>query len=54
MKSKGVIAPINTYVLQSLLSNSQLTKDIKTEEKSCFLGKWAGELGELVRNINYI
>ncbi|CAJ0644776.1 3066_t:CDS:2 [Entrophospora sp. SA101] len=48
MKSKGVIAPINTYVLQSLLSNTQLAKDIKTEEKSCFLGKWAGELGELV------
>ncbi|CAJ0753723.1 9522_t:CDS:2 [Entrophospora sp. SA101] len=45
MKSKGVIAPINTYVLQSLLSNTQLAKDIKTEEKSCFLGKWAGELG---------
>lgn len=48
MKGKGIIQPIDSYVPNSMESCEKFEKDIKIEEKSCFVGKWAGELGQLV------
>jgi hypothetical protein len=48
MKGKGILQPIDSYVPNSMESCEKFEKEIKIEEKSCFVGKWAGELGQLV------
>ena len=48
IRGKGIVNPINTYIPESMESNEKFEKEIKTEEKSCFVGKWARELGQLV------
>ncbi|CAG8505198.1 9716_t:CDS:2 [Acaulospora morrowiae] len=47
MKSKGFVTPINSYVPQSMEANEKFIKGIQTEEKSCFVGHWARELGQM-------
>ncbi|CAB4383910.1 S-adenosyl-L-methionine-dependent methyltransferase [Rhizophagus irregularis] len=47
MKGKGILQPIDSYVPNSMESCEKFEKEIKIEEKSCFVGKWAGELGQL-------
>ncbi|CAG8825771.1 25608_t:CDS:2, partial [Racocetra persica] len=47
MKSKGIIGPLDLYILRTMETNERIDKNIKTDERSCFVGKWAGELGQL-------
>jgi ubiquinone/menaquinone biosynthesis C-methylase UbiE len=47
MKGKGILHSIDSYVPSSMESCEKFEKEIKIEEKSCFVGKWAGELGQL-------
>ncbi|CAG8570394.1 15617_t:CDS:2 [Dentiscutata erythropus] len=47
MKSKGILEPLNTYIPQSIEDNEKIQKGIQTEEKTCFVGKWAGDLGRM-------
>ncbi|CAG8590822.1 15047_t:CDS:2 [Racocetra fulgida] len=47
MKSKGIIGPLDLYILKTMETNERIDKNIKTDERSCFVGKWAGELGQL-------
>jgi hypothetical protein len=54
MKGKGILQPIDSYVPNSMESCEKFEKEIKVEEKSCFVGKWAGELGQLVCVIKLI
>ncbi|CAG8800642.1 10142_t:CDS:2 [Gigaspora margarita] len=35
------------HVLKAMEANEKIDKNIRTEERSCFVGKWAGELGKL-------
>ena len=49
MKGKGILQPINSHIPDSMEANEKFVNEIKVEEKSCFVGKWAGELGQLVR-----
>ncbi|CAG8524968.1 14078_t:CDS:2 [Acaulospora colombiana] len=47
MKSKGIVTPINSYVPKSMEANEKFVEGVQTEEKSCFVGHWAGELGQM-------
>ncbi|KAF0445842.1 S-adenosyl-L-methionine-dependent methyltransferase [Gigaspora margarita] len=47
MKSKGILESLNSYIPQSLEGNEKIQKGIQTEEKTCFVGKWAGDLGKM-------
>ncbi|CAG8604632.1 3675_t:CDS:2 [Cetraspora pellucida] len=39
-----IIGPLDLYILKTMEANESIDKNIKTEERSCFVGKWAGEL----------
>ncbi|CAG8693216.1 10426_t:CDS:2 [Funneliformis caledonium] len=47
MKAKGIFQPINSHIPDSMEANDKFVSGIKVEEKACFVGKWAGELGQL-------
>ncbi|CAG8464042.1 1569_t:CDS:2 [Scutellospora calospora] len=47
MKSKKILEPLNSYIPQSMEDNDKIQKGIQTEEKTCFVGSWAGDLGKM-------
>ncbi|CAG8742785.1 32751_t:CDS:2, partial [Racocetra persica] len=47
MNSKGISDPLNSYIPKIMEDNEKIQKGIQTEEKTCFLGKWAGDLGKM-------